>query len=149
MAENPTARSAAHPSPKSEAPNKAQAEFDKYKQRAQAQQVGVAGAPFPESGLSWAVPPSVAMMPRYVNGPGMMPPGSLVDSIGTSLRLGIDVINAALAGGVRMLGGFADAYRHEGCGCEKCREPSCCEESCCEPDCCGCECCHPGVGSCC
>jgi hypothetical protein len=149
MADNPASQSAQQTNPKPEAPNKAQAEFDKYRKRVQGQQVSMTGAPFPESGLSWAVPPSMTMLPRYESGPGMMPQGSLFDSIGTSLRLGIDVVNATLAGGVRLLGGFSDAYRHEGCGCDSCRELSCCEESCCEPDCCGCECCHPGVGSCC
>jgi hypothetical protein len=134
---------------KPEAQNKAQAEFDKHKRRLQAQEVSMPGSPFQDSGLSWAASPSAFMQPRYVSGPGMAPSSSLVDSIGTSLRLGIDVINAALAGGVRVLGGFADAYRYEGCGCEKCRELSCCEECYCGQDRCGCECCHTGVGSCC
>jgi hypothetical protein len=124
-------------------PNKAQAEFDKYTKRMQAQQAGPASAAAPPGGLSWAVPSSVTMLPRHGDG-GTSPPGSLADSIGTSLRLGVDVVNAALAGGVRLLGGFSAAYGHEDCGCE-----SCCEPSCCEPDCCGCECCDPGVGSCC
>jgi hypothetical protein len=71
--------------------------------------------------------------------------GGLAESLGTTARLGVDLLNAVLVSGVKILGGFtgAQAARHE-CGCE-----SCCESECCEPDCCGCDCCHPGVGSCC
>ncbi|HEX3754724.1 MAG TPA: hypothetical protein VHV26_06575 [Rhizomicrobium sp.] len=123
------------------APNKAQAEFDKYRTRMQGGASAGSG-PHPD-GPSWAVPPSVTMLPRYAD-EAAAASGSLADSIGTTLRLGLDVINAALAGGTRLLGGFAGAYGHEDCGCE-----SCCEPSCCEPDCCGCESCHPGVGNCC
>lgn len=153
-------------------PNKAQAEFDKYAQRRreQAAEPG-AGAPaaagfFPAEGLTWAVPLGVGMAPAFPSAPAAGPggPGSgaaglgdtvggLTESIGTTVRLGVDLLNAALSGGVKILGGFTGAYghgHHDGCGCGSghvCE--SCCEPSCCEPDCCACECCHPGVGSCC
>lgn len=154
-------------------PNKAQAEFDKYAQRrrAQAAETG-ADAPaaagfFPGEGLTWAVPLGVGMAPAFPSGPasGQGPgsgpggggpgdsAGGLTESIGTTVRLGVDLLNAALAGSVKILGGFSGAYGHgghKGCGCGSgyvCE--SCCEPSCCEPDCCGCESCHPGVGSCC
>ncbi len=105
----------------------------------------------------WAVPPSVAMMPGYGPfGPSgeMAGSGSLTHRLGSTLRLGFDVVNAALAGGVRMLNGISDlgygyavsAYDHEGCGCD-----DCCRDDCCGCDCCDCcePCCHPGVGNCC
>lgn len=124
--------------------NKAQAEFDKYTRRVQAQRAGMVsalGAP------GWAMPPSVTMLPRHPGGGGgAAAPGSLTATLGDSLRLGLDVLNAGLAGGVRLLNGIAGltGTDHEGCGCK-----SCCPPDCCEPDCCGCECCNPGVGTCC
>ena len=135
--------------------NKAQAEFEKYTKRVQAQQGGAVPVfmmPYPQGGNmgpGWAVPPSVAMLPRAPGGGGAAAAGSLTDSLGTSVRLSVDAINAALVGGVRLLSGIAGlagGYDHagEGCGCE-----SCCEQECCGQDCCGCECCRPGVGSCC
>jgi len=145
-------------------PNKAQAEFDKYAQRRRAQAAGTgpeapaAAGFFPGEGLTWAVPLGVGMAPAFPSGPtsGSGPGsgglgdsvGGLTESIGTTVRLGVDLLNAALVSGVKILGGFSGAYghgQHEGCGCGSgyvC-------ESCCEPDCCGCECCHSGVGSCC
>ena len=153
-------------------PNKAQAEFDKYAQRRREQaatgpEVAAAGS-FPGGGLTWAVPLGVGMAPAFPSGPasGQGPGGAglgdsvggLTSSIGTTVRLGVDLLNAALFSGVKILGGFTGAYghgHHEDCGCgsgyvcESCCEPSCCEPSCCEPDCCGCGGCHSGVGSCC
>jgi hypothetical protein len=157
-------------------PNKAQAEFDKYAQRRRAQaaatgadssaaigpEAGAAGF-FPGEGLTWAVPFGVGMAPAFPSGPAPDPGGAglgdsvggLTGSIGATVRLGVDLLNAALFSGVKILGGFTGAYGHghdDGCGCG-CGSgyvcESCCEPSCCEPDCCGCECCHPGVGSCC
>jgi hypothetical protein len=159
-------------------PNKAQAEFDKYAQRRRAQaaaagadasaaaigpEIAAAGF-FPGEGLTWAVPLGVGMAPAFPSGPTSGPggpgpggaddsAGGLTASIGTTVRLGVDLLNAALFSGVKILGGFTGAYghgHHEDCGCGSgyvCE--SCCEPSCCEPDCCGCESCHPSVGSCC
>ena len=121
-------------------------------------------SPFAGGGLTWAVPLGVGMAPVYVGGP---PPGAggqgagrvgglgggLAEGIGTTVRLGVDLLNAALFNSVKILGGFTGAYgygHHDdgGCGCG-CGCESCCEPSCCEPDCCGRECCNPGVGTCC
>ncbi|MGR4865700.1 hypothetical protein [Caulobacter sp. LARHSG274] len=162
------------PSTPAAGPNKAQAEFDKYARRRKAQAESGVSAPgsaatggpkvaasgsFSGGTLSWAVPLGVGMAPAYPGGPGMGPGGQdpggggLIAGIGTTARLGVDLLNAALFSGVKILGGFTGAYdhgRHEDCGCGSgyaCG--SCCEPSCCEPDCCGCESCHPGVGSCC
>jgi hypothetical protein len=150
--------------------NKAQAEYQRYLKRMQGQnQGGMQGyiaVPAGNEGVpGWAVPPSVAML---TNGSGgyyaAMPQGgphgqgSLTDSLGSTIRLGVDVINAALAGGVRLLNGISGAaYGHRehghgrqgcGCGCNSCGD-DCCGSDCCGSDCCGCECCQPGVGSCC
>jgi hypothetical protein len=135
------------------APNKAQAEFEKYMKRMQAQG-GVPGFMMPggEGMPGWAVPPSVAMFPR--GGPGYFAPiapagemgtGSLTASLGSTLRLGVDVLNAALAGGVRFLNGVSDAAygEREHCDCGGCNDDPC------GSDCCDCECCHPSVGNCC
>ena len=79
--------------PKPAAPNKAQAEFDKYTKR-QAQATASTGSsskppsaaaaagpqttagPFPGSGLTWAVPLGVGTAPVYVGGPPPGPGGS-------------------------------------------------------------------------
>jgi hypothetical protein len=163
-------------------PNKAQAEFEKYTERRRKEAAAGASAsepasafrpevvgssPFPGGGLSWAVPLGVGMAPAYLGG-GQPGPGGqgaggdgglgeavagLTAGIGTTARLGVDLLNAVLFNSVKILGGFTDAYGHghqEDCGCGGgCGCESCCEPSCCAPDCCGCECCSPGVGSCC
>jgi len=143
--------------------NKAQAEFQRYMKRMQGQQPGGAPVfmmpvgfhPGGENIPGWAVPPSVAMMPQGPGASGFfaaMPQGgaggegSLTHSLGSTIRLGVDVINAALAGSVRLLNGMSGmAYGHPepGCGCNACSGGS-------GTDCCGCEeCCNPGVGTCC
>ena len=133
--------------PSSDAPTKAQAEFDRYARRR---------AEGFRDDLSWNVPLGVGMAHVRLGGPGTgdtvrdveRAAGSVAEGLGTTVRLGVDLLNAALANSVKILGGFTGAYGAQqgyGCGCE----PSCCEPECCEPDCCGCECCSPGVGSCC
>lgn len=168
---------ASEPSTPAPGPNKAQAEFERYTQRRRAKASGegapnaAAPGPLPSENLTWAVPLGVGMAPAFpgglgsgAGGPERRGAGGLYDSggaltasIGTTVRLGVDLLNAMLSNGVKILGGFSDAYGygahgHCGCGCG-CGSgytcDSCCEPSCCEPDCCGCECCHPGVGSCC
>ena len=128
---------------------------------------------FPGGSLSWAVPLGVGMAPAYPGGQQAGPErpaqgdggglgdavGGLIAGIGTTARLGVDLMNAALFSGVKILGGFTGAYGHGhghghddcGCGggCGSGYTCDSCEPSCCEPDCCGCESCHPSVGSCC
>ena len=146
-------------------PNKAEAEFAKYtERRAQAAAAPPSEAPassgFPPGSLSWVVP--IGMTPAAFGGPpqGGGAPGGGGDSLGglaaglgTTARLGVDLLNAVLVNSVKVLGGFASAYgagHQEDCGCGGgCGCESCCEPSCCEPSCCGCESCSPGVGSCC
>ena len=153
-------------------PNKAQAEFQRYMRRMETQQPGGAPAfmmpfavsPGNEGAPVWAVPPSVAMLPHGPGSPGFfaaMPhggalgQGSLTSSLGSTIRLGVDVVNAALAGSIRLLNGISGAaysygelgYGHSDCGCHA--SCNCCADDCCGCDCCGCECCNPGVGTCC
>jgi hypothetical protein len=76
----------------------------------------------------------------------------LGDRLGTTLRLGIDVINMALAGSLRMLGGAGYGGHEQDCGCQCGCGGHTRQESCCGDDCCGSyerDCCTPSVGSCC
>jgi hypothetical protein len=148
--------------------NRAQAEFQRYVTRMQTQQPARAPAfmmpmamPAGQDAMpGWAVPPSVAMLPFGGGSPGFSPAmpsegatgdGSLTRRLGSTIRLGVDVVNLLLAGGVRLLGGMSDAaygyggqeHGHSCCGCD------CCGHDCCGYDCCGCECCRPSVGTCC
>jgi hypothetical protein len=147
---------------------RAQAEFQHYKARLAAGQgaPGAGGNPayavplgfVPPGGAmpGWALPPSLTVLPQAAGmggfGPAMLPAGpmvagSLAERIGSSLRLGLDVVNAVLAGSARVLDGMYGGYGYPeaGCGCG-----SCCESCCCS-DCCGCGgCgCTPSVGCCC
>jgi hypothetical protein len=164
---------------------KAQAEFDKYKARVGAQPRAAAGArgfgqppAFSIQGMpmrGWA---PMASMSGGVGGaswggpgygqmayggpmPPQLGPDSLTDRLRMTLRLGVDVLNATLTGGLRVMGGLSDitawawsdparGYRsgHCGCGCGS----SCSCHSSCSCDCCSvlsCDpCCSPGVSSC-
>ena len=118
----------------------------------------------------WALPPSIAALPPGPGGaffgPGApgpgFPGGSVGDRLGETLRLGLDVLNAGLAGSVRLLGGLSGIASGlgtaawpghggscgcgGGCECDSCATP-------CGYDCCcalGADrCCRSSVGSCC
>jgi hypothetical protein len=146
---------------------KAQEEFSQYKERAAASGPTAGprvAIPLAQGGApAWSVPPAVVMAPPAAGGQGAPAgPGlaGTAQGLGDTIRLGIDVLNAALAGGARLLGGATtlaadlgygagelDGYGHE-CGCghgyDGCHD--CCD--CCDALGCGCGC-HPGVGSCC
>ena len=145
------------------APNKAQAEFDKYTKRRQAQATTSTGSspmppsaaaaagpqatagPFPGSGLTWAVPLGVGTAPVYFGGPPPGPGapgpggaaglggavGGLTEGIGTTLRLGVDLLNAALFNSAKIYAPSAAPMamatttmgdNGRGCGCESCCE---------------------------
>ena len=130
--------------------------------------------PFPaQPGVN--MPPFGAPMPGGPMPPpqGMMPPmpgpmqaqgsGDLFTSVGNMLRLGVDTINAALAGSNQIMQAFTgtghhDPYghpyhyhhgwghhHHGHCGCHH-NDPACCYPSCC--DCYGESCCNPSVHGC-
>jgi len=168
---------------------KAQVEFDRYKARmgAQARAAGAGGFgrppafsiqgasiggwpgeaafPGPAVGGPWGAP--TPWPAAYGSGPvpPQLGPGTLTDRLRTTLRLGVDVVNASLAGSLRVMGGLTDitawawsdpsrGYRgHHGshCGCG-CGSSSCgCHGSCGCCDCCTVlsdPCCSPGVSSC-
>lgn len=125
------------------------------------------GAPY--GPIRWGLPPSMAPLP-VMPGAGMPMPGMpmgtgtraepLGDRLGSTLRQGIEVLNAGLAGGLRFLGGLSGAAYQPGAwgapygGGYECAEPAHCH--CHVHDCCDCchphagDCgCHPSVGNCC
>lgn len=112
----------------------------------------------------WAMTPSFSLpqLPPGWGGmlpqPGLVQPaplaaGSLGDRLGSTLRLGIDVINMALVGSLRLLGGIGHGNHEHGdggyCGCGS----HSCAEHCGSYDCCCVfehnDCCTPSVGNCC
>jgi hypothetical protein len=157
---------------------KAQAEFQRYKQRMAAGAPGSGAAPqgvymvpvaMPPGGTGmpgWAVPPSLASLSP--GGAGAFGPTlaqeavadgrSLIHQLGSTLRLGVDVVNAALANGARMLngayglaGGYGEPQWDAGaCGCASCCDEGCGSDCGCS-DCCGgySSGCSPHVGRCC
>jgi hypothetical protein len=126
----------------------AQDAFGKYKAR-------LAGPMMMPATPGWAMPPSMAAMPPLYppgypyasQGPERPHPlGSLTERLGATLRLGVDLLNAALASGAHALGGGMAGYGPwGGHGCEcGCADP-------CGYDCCGVmgkECCRPGAHGC-
>lgn len=161
---------------KTKARTKAQVEFDRYKERsepARAAEVG-GGLGSPGPGLrigspipAWGSPPSVAplqqQMPQLPTGPGMQVDATAVsERLGSTLRLGAELLNASLAGSLRFLDGLtgmtsgvADAlwqqggYPAHGCSCHDPCASECCSYDCCCAMGCDCGCCQPSVGSCC
>lgn len=114
----------------------------------------------------WPSPPSFSLpqIPQMPHGwagmlpqPGMVQPaplavGPLGDRLGSTLRLGIDVINMALAGSLRLLGGggwgghaqcHGGNHGHHGGCCDPCGGHDCCEVF--EHE----GCCNASVGTCC
>lgn len=145
--------------------------------------VNPGGMPFPNPS-DFNVPPfgtpmqGVPMPGGLMPPPGMIPPISgapiatpsddLLASVGNMLRMGVDAVSAVLAGGTRIMQGFAEQghhgglYGHEYYGphgmhhsgghhhphghCCRSHDPACCYPSCC--DCYGQSCCHPSVHGC-
>ena len=96
-------------------------------------------------------------MPLPPFGPSPVLRGSLFENLGNLMRLGVDFLNCALAGGIQMVEGFSGTPhgdRDEPCGCHpdddyhgycSCHHGyrhCCCEtECCCNPSVHGCSCC--------
>lgn len=143
--------------------NEAQREFQRYKARMGAMG-GMPGAMpgpmvLPWAAPAWAMPPSFAPM-QPPPGVGLPPPaqpgqaaGAVAGRLGETFRLGVDVLNAALANTLTAIGGFTAAapgwgygygyghhpHSYRDCGCSSCCEAmSCCCDSCCSPNVCGC-----------
>jgi hypothetical protein len=149
------------PEPAAQA-TKAQAEFHSYKDRLQPS--GGPGASFASPLPSAAIPAwSLRPAPVAAYGPPAPGPGpygspapsggggyaSIVDGVGTTIRLGVEVLNAALSSSLTMLNGmgYAVDYGGGGCDCEECNP--CGGYDCCSVMGSGCGCCEPSVGSCC
>ena len=150
------------------AETKAQAEFARFKERTggaadeTSGPVGF-GTPLPRGAVpAW----SLGAPPPYPQAPqspwssstgGAATTQSLGDGAGQAIRLGVELVNAALARSVRMLndlGGAYGSYGSDDCGCGCGGGCGCGCDDCCGYDCCcvmGCGCgrCEPSVGSCC
>ncbi len=148
--------------------NAAQREFQRYKARTGGMGAMPGAMPgpmvLPWAAPAWAMPPSFAPM-QPPPGAGWPPPtqpgqagqaaGAAAGRLGETFRLGVDVLNAALANTLVAMGGFAAAapgwsygqhphHHHQGgCGC------GCGCSSCCEVTSCCCDCCSPNVCGCC
>lgn len=137
----------ATPAPASGA-SAAQEAFGKYKSR-------LAGGPMAMPVMpGWAMPPSMGALPTYPPGYPYAPQGperphpmgSLTERLGATIRLGVDLLNAALASGAGALGGgMAPQWGGHGCGCG-CERGDRCGYDCCEVM--ARECCRPGVHGC-
>jgi hypothetical protein len=151
--------------------SKAQAEFARYKARVEGASdetsVPSFATPLPRGAVpAWSLqPPMYATAGAEAGGgpadwgsPSPGAPGSqtVVEGAGQAIRLGVDLVNAALSRSVQMLNGLGDTVgmaawgERSGCGCGSCCD--CCDS--CGYDCCyvmGCGCgrCEPSVGSCC
>jgi len=137
--------------------NTAAAEFARYKARlAEGAMPMMMPVMMPPGGMSaagmpsWAVPPSLAAFgaPAQAAGGGVR---SIGEGLGSTVRLGIELLNAVLASSAGALGGAAmmlpqgeQRWGEHGCGCGgHCG---------CGTDCCaafGCQCCEPGIHGCC
>ena len=177
--------------PKKSGPTKAQSEMDRFRARRSSDAASTpasAGAQFagpvqwafvapPGGGAQgWPWPPSVVpMVPPGMSAPGypgVSAPGfqgatdTVGGRLGSTLGLGVDVVNAMLAGSIGLLQRIGAGYGYApqaygsygygcggGCGCgggSGCGDPcmtDCGYDCCCELGC-G-TCCNPSVGNCC
>lgn len=123
----------------------------------------VGATPSPVAMPPWPTPPSFSLS-QPPQGWGMLPQPSVVqsaplavgplsDRLGSTLRLGIDVINMALAGSLRLLGGIGSGGHEHCCGGVHGYGGHACAEQCGGYDCCCAfehdHCCTPSVGNCC
>ena len=148
------------PEPTPEA-SKAQAEFARYKDRV----ATGTGAPFASKLPTSAVPAwslqRAPTAPAHV-APGPPPPSAdapsgggysaIVGGLGTTIRLGVEALNAALSSSISMMDGVTrpTGWGDDACGCDACTGscgPSACD--CCSVMACGSGCCEPSVGTCC
>jgi hypothetical protein len=140
-----------NPSPGASATAQAKAALDEFRRRA-ASRAGVFGHPGISLGPSFAGPfgpgappfpfpgqPGMSGDPSQISGVGT----SLFQSLGTMLRLSVDLLNSGLQGFMSAAGSHSGG----GCGCN-CGCQSCCEQFA-APQGCGCGCgCNPSVNNC-
>jgi hypothetical protein len=152
---------AAEPTPEA---SKAQAEFARYKDRVSqpAGEATGAGAPFASPVAMSAIPAWSLQRPPIASAHGghrQAPPSarapsggdyaSIIGGVGTTIRLGVEALNAALSSGISMLSGVAEpaGWGQDRCGCDVCIASS--GYDCCSALGCGSACCEPSVGTCC
>ncbi len=132
--------------------NAAAAEFARYKARMAegAMPVMMPVMMGPGGMPGWAVPPSLTAFgaPGQAAGGGVR---SIGEGLGSTVRLGIELLNAVLASSAGALGGAAMMLpqgeygwgeRDCGCGCHCGSKIDCCAAF-------GCACCEPGISGCC
>ena len=144
-----------NPSPGANATAQAKAALEEFRRRA-AGRSGVFGHPGITLGPPAGGPFGPGAPPFPFPGQPMMPPdpapaaatgASLFQSLGTMLRLSVDMVNSGLQGFIAAAGSRTGG--HSG-GCDCCHEESCC----CQPPApqgcgCGCGCgCNPSVHNC-
>jgi hypothetical protein len=149
--------------------SKAQAEFARYKARVEgaSDETSAAAASFASPLPRGAVPAWSLQPPMYATAPAgggpadWAPPApgtagsqTVVEGAGQAIRLGVELVNAALSRSVQMLNGLGETVgmgawgERSGCGsCCDCCDP--CGYDCCSMLGCGCGRCEPSVGSCC
>jgi hypothetical protein len=158
------------PTPDPAEPNQAQTEFHSYKDRLQQPGAGAPSQAASGSGASFASPLPTAAVPAWSLRPGPPAPygppgasgpgsygapaasggggyGAIMDGMGTTIRLGVEVLNAALSGGLQMINSYGGGWGSEPCECAECNP--CGGYDCCSVMGSGCGCCEPSVGSCC
>ena len=158
-AENrPDADASAEASPEEneESKTKAQAAFDRHRAAGMwpGHHAGGTGhpvvSPYPYAMPGWTFPPASGMMPHppvpqySVPGQADMTAGagkSLFESIGNLIWLGVNALNAGLAGGAQVVEGFSG---HGSYSCGSHHQSSCCSQS--HDCCCGC---HEDTACCC
>ena len=139
---------AAKPAPQE---SKAQAEFARYKERVEATGPGASFAsPLPVGAIpAWSLQPAFAAAGVPGGGPRTGTAPSVAEGLGTTIRLSVDALNAALANSIAMMGGTSRAWSSSSCGCDERSDSSDCGFDCCYVMGCGCGCCEPSVGTCC
>ncbi len=145
--------------------NRAKAAFDEYKSRMGGAHAAMYAAKEPMSGIPANYPYMHGMIgapyhPSFAHPrpghphPYQAPGGSLFENIGNMLRLGVELANVGLAGGIQVMEGLSG-----GSSCHGDYSPDSCSHgtphaSCCNPcysDCHSCcdPCCNPSVHGCC
>ncbi len=79
---------------------------------------GTYGPPFPPGGFppppGWMPPPFSSLSGPPIGSSFQAPRGSMLESLGNMMRLGVQVLNAALASGLQLLEGFSGPSGYEG-----------------------------------
>lgn len=154
MAEtNQQTNSGTKPSPESGAAagQRAKRAFEDWRQRTSGAPPFPTGGPpfggFPMPG-PFGFPPGFGSTAQAIGGQSAAVAGSLFNSLTTTLRLALELINAnlegMLAGSYSQGGGYGHGGGHghdHGCGCD-------CGQDCCEQFGASCGCCRPSVNNC-